>query len=148
MSEKEKTGVSSALERWRQKRHKKDLPANFQKTKAIRTIPFYKLKFSARIQGKLFRVKNPQKDPYAAFLLGVEIDHVPLNFYKRDLNRLGTYAQKTIPVGENVFATGRVADFIDRKERQEQNAIEVLTTRGIGFLFWRDLELLQPSVHG
>lgn len=132
-----KAGVAKVFEQWRQKQHKKRLPSKFQKLKETKVLPLYKLKFSAKLQGRLFQVKSQYGD----------VDYVHLHFFKHDLGRLGTY-KKTIPVGENVFATGRVVDYLVKDERKEQNAIEVFTTRGLGFIFWRELKFLKPSVDG
>lgn len=131
----EKTGtaknVNEAIKRWRHKR----LPTKFREFKETKVLPTYEIKFSSRLQGKLFQVV-PRYEL---------IDYVPVNFFKKQLGRLGTY-QKTIPIGENVIATGRVADYRIKEERLEQNAIEVLTTRGVVFIFWKDLKELKPSV--
>lgn len=132
MSEKTETAknVNEAIKRWRHKR----LPTKFREFKETKVLPMYELKLSSKLQGKLFQVVSRWE----------HMDYVPVHFYKWQIGRLGTY-QKTIPVGENVFATGRVADYRIKEERLEQNAIEVLTTRGVVFVFWKDLKELKPS---
>jgi len=129
--DKDKPNVWNAIKRWRQNR----LPSKFQNIKDMKVLPMYSIKFSAKLRGRLFQVCSTYS----------HMDYVHLHFFKREVGRLGTY-KKTIPVGENVFATGRVADFRIKEERSKKNAIEVFTTRGIGYVFWNELKELQPSV--
>lgn len=131
MIKPEKIGLEIAIKNWQQKR----LPTKFKTLKEKKVLPIYKIKFSSRIQGKLFRVLSRYDF----------VNFINLHFFKKETGHLGTY-QKTIPVDEIVFATGKVADFLIKEERIEQNAIEVLTSKGVAYVFWRDLLELDPIV--
>lgn len=131
MSEQEKPSLEAALKRWREKR----LPTKFKEVKRISTLPHYAVKFSQKLQGRLFKIISEYEFSQETCLM----------FFKKDIGRLGTFVKK-IPVEENVLATGKVADYKIKEDRKEFNAIEVLTTKGVGFVFWKNLVELNKNI--
>lgn len=135
-------GLKTVLENWKKRR----LPARFQEIKKNKALPRHRIKFSKNLKGKLFKVM-PYYGTYQDLGAISDIKELSagLHFWRRIDEKFGTY-KKVVPAGEIVLATGKVGDFRIKEERQEQNLIEVMTTKGVGFIYWRDLKFVNPSV--
>lgn len=129
MNEK-KSGFQTVLNNWKQGR----LKTKFNEVKKLPIYPQWKIKFSPKFEGKLFTATSRWK-----------MEIVNLHYYKYDMRRFGT-SRNCILSGENVIATGRVGDYMIKSDRKEQNTLEVVTTKGVWFIFWPDLKELKPSI--
>ena len=130
-------GVAGALAKWRRKHGHH----SFNNSKKHNS-PSWTIVHSDKLAGNLLKItreENPDHNSIGGVYHFSTRDGVwgqlcPFMFFKKDKSKFGTYIKK-VPFGEIVIATGNYAVYDIVKERQEMNAAEVVTTKGLGYIY-------------